>query len=758
MKPLSFTAILILFAALPAAAKLKAGQRCDTAFLDKVAKEFTGIGSIADERIKKADRVVAGEMVTRGVLEAGDSKVCDAGTWRHLATGAPLVWRNADAGKYWDGGNAKQNAALLLIADDFFKALDPKVVDLLAAADEVIAAGVAIGVAVTAEPAKEHLDFLKANSGGSLAALTPKSVSLTVPDDKKGGTVAPDAVVATWQKLLDEKGATKSGGEAVLRFRQAVLALGADIARQSAANESVLRRAGVDVAGVRDFIPGLPSGIAAQNFDKAAAAQDTKYDAALASLTGKGELQLTDATPRADALLDRVDIGLRNLVAVRAAQVAQIVAAAKSKLNGKTITAIGVAARASSAAATVKDPLGQAAMKALAQTPEYMRLDAMYENVRAKPGTPENDALVRAIDRERKDMQAAALSATVEADAGGRKSVVYTQGERKAVLGSLVPPIDGAGGDRDRENAADIIAALIVDRAHAKASYKTLMAAIGGAGEPGQILPSDVTPEEKPVAAQVPAEIKPVKALSDGSIADWFRNDHERYAARQRAAAAELATANKRERDVIAEDLGDKLAASKLVYQRELAAAAALKGTAFDSKERIDAAREAARAAAEAQNAARERDIRAAAQARVDARVKAESTSNADIINAEADKVLTASFRRAIEVTVATLRGEYVTDDSSRQNKLIRDSKVGETSATLIGFINIWFNDNWPKAPETAANLKPAVTTCAAALGLGDKAASPSYRNPENPDTVADHCKVHSDLTKFVVAKKGTVK
>ena len=80
------------------------------------------------------------------------------------------------------------------------------------------------------------------------------------------------------------------------------------------------------------------------------------------------------------------------------------------------------------------------------------------------------------------------------------------------------------------------------------------------------------------------------------------------------------------------------------------------------------------------------------------------------------------------------------------------------TSATLIGFINIWINDNWPKAPETAAAQKPAVTACATALGLGDKAASPSYRNPENLDTVADHCKVHSNLTKFVVAKKGTIK
>ncbi|MEQ1920442.1 MAG: hypothetical protein ABL955_14740, partial [Elusimicrobiota bacterium] len=129
----------------------------------------------------------------------------------------------------------------------------------------------------------------------------------------------------------------------------------------------------------------------------------------------------------------------------------------------------------------------------------------------------------------------------------------------------------------------------------------------------------------------------------------------------------------------------------------------------------------------------------------------------ADNINVETNKILSASFRKSIEVSVASLRSEYLTADSSRQNKLIRNAKLSGPSASLDGFVKLWFNKNWPPEPETAANPKPAVTACASALGLDDKDNRPSYRDPENPDRIAEYCKVHEDLVKFVVDWKGKV-
>ena len=641
MKTPSSLLLLALFAAIPAAAQRVAPQRCDTAFLDKVTKEFTGVGSVPDARIEKGDRIIKGKKYSQDVLKFGDTGTCDAATWRHLVRGKDSLWRNPKAGEYWNTGDAKQNAALLLVADDFYKAIDPKATEALAAAEEVIAAAAAIGVIVTADSPKEHLDFLKANSGGVFAALAPKAVSFTVPDDKKSGTVIPADVDKTWRILLDEKGEANAGGQSVLRFRMAVLALGAEIAKQGGSQTVVKQRVGTDdegvvgIPGVKDFIPGL-SGYSASKADQRIAMDDKAFLKALQAMTGTGAPALDSPDARVNSILDDVDLGVRNLIALRADQIDKIVTAARVKLNGKTITAIGISARAGADARTAKNPLGEAAMKSLGETAEYQRLDGLYAKINGQAKTPANDAALQSIEEQRNEMRAAALSATVQADpATGRKSVVFTQGSRPAVLGSFVPPVEGKEGDADRASVGDVIAGLIVDRAKGNPRYQGLMAAIGGKDPSAP----PTAPEEVAVSRDVPPAIAAVKKDAAGcdKPKDIISNDHEKYASRQRAAAAEKVTDNQSERARITRESTAKLAEAEALCKQDSAKAATTKDSDFGS---VDS------------NAAN----RANAIAAADKRCEATKKKIAEDLSAALDKVKVEDAAKAADGAATTFR------------------------------------------------------------------------------------------------------
>ncbi|MCM2304779.1 MAG: hypothetical protein NDJ72_08760, partial [Elusimicrobia bacterium] len=704
--------------------------------------------------------------VTTFVLKFGETKTCDAATWRHLASGTPRVWSSPEAGKLWDATNAGPNAAIVLVADDFFRAFDPKALKVLEAADAVIAAGVRLGVVAAADSPKPLSELLNGASGGAFGAMKPKIV--TAQD--KAAAMSPDEIEPVFRKLIDDKGAARAGGSAVLDFRAAVLELNAEIGRLGASRGAVAARTGADLPGVKDFMPGLPSGYVAPKTGKPEALNDAKYDSALAALIGAGPVPaLEDSAKRAGSLLEPIDLGLRNLVAIRAAQVEQIVKAAKGRLNGKSVTAIGVAARAGKKAEGAK-PLAAETMRQLAETPEYMRLDALYDrNLREKGDAWVNDPAAKAIDQARKDMQAAALSATLEADPSGRENVVFTQGRTKIVLGSIVPPEEGKGGDAARENAAAVIARFIVDGAKTDALFKTVAAAVGGEGEPGQTLPSGLTSEEVPVSKDVPPAIAKINADGAGckNPKDVYRNNYESYAARKQAAAADLVSGNARSRaDIEATRVKEK-ADSEAECKRRTDAAAAFNGDDFADGASVEAKRKAAMAAAEKWCADSLVDIEkraAAATAKLpDPRTLAGAESPL-IKGANAD--LEAAYGVAITGSVSTLRRDYTNPAGGpRVTKLIADAKLKGMSARLTAFVKLWFMERWPEGDELKVEgrqkaLADSLGKCQTAMGfsrLEDEKTRVSYSNPENPDTVSKKCGIHQELAAWIEKKKGTV-
>lgn len=752
MKTPSFLLLLVLVSALPAAAQIKAGQRCDTAFLEKVVNDFKAGGIVADDRIgtKSANGV------TIPALKFNEAKTCDAATWRHLASGTPLVWRNADAGKYWDAGNAGPNAALVLVADDFFKAFDPKALKVLAAADAVIEAGVQLGVITAAEAAKPLSELLKGASGGPFGALKPKTVT-PVAAEKQAANVPPEQIGPTLRKLLDETGAAKGGGAAVMDFRLAVLALNAELGNLGGSNAAVVKRAGVGLPAVKDFTPGLPNGYVLAKVEKAAALDDAKFGAALQALIGAGATPaLDDAAPRAGALLEPVDLGLRNLVAVRAAQVEQIVAAAKVRLKGGKISAVETAVRAAGAVSGLpKDSLAAAVLQTLSQTPEYARLDVLYENNKRDKGDAwVNSADGQAIAAAREDMKAAALSAKIET-VDGLKAVVFTQGGKKTVLGSLVPS-SVESETAARSDAAAIISRFIADGAVGDAKYQSVMAAIGGEGQPGQPLNVALKPGESAVAKVVPPATKKIQdgAAGCANPADLIRNDYETYAARQRAAAAEMAGGNVRSRNDVEKKRLEALAVSDVACKKKKAGAASIKQDYFDDAAIAKAAREKAAGEAEAWCAGDKKAIEEAAGAKIKELAALEAGDRSPVkLRAKADADLAASFAVAVAASVETLRKDYTTASSPRLKKL---SAATGNSPRLTAFTALWFAKEWPLDPSKKAELEAALAGCSLDLGLGDARYSPFYRSPDNPDNVDKYCKVHEKLTKYIADSKGS--
>ena len=752
MKTPSFLLLAVFFAALPAAAAPDAGARCDTKFLEKVAHDFSKGGTVPDARI--VDQVVDG--LNHPVLKLDDASTCDAGTWKHVA----YSWANPDVKKYWNGANAGHQAEIVLIADDFYRAIDPKIAGVLAAADEVIAAGAALGIVVTSELPKAEADFLKANSGGALASAAPKTLGFPVPIG--GGTVTRESVGPTLRLVLGERGT--GPGTAVTRFRLAVLALGEEIAVRGKTSAAVVSRAGEALPKVKDFMPGLPSSITTQAFNKANAA-DPKFKAALEALVGKGVLKLDEPNPK-ESFLFSLDLGLNNLIAIRSSQIDTIMKQAVPKLKGMpTITALEVEARAHTAALDAKNPLAAAVMERLAQTPEYARLDALYDNMVKQKGeaAAKADPLGVELLRARDQMKAAALSAAVEPGATGRKAVVFTQDGHKTTLGSLVPSLVEKD-EPSRQDAASIIARFIADGSKDDARYQAIVAALSGAGQPGMDMGEMHHALETGVIRKVPDPVKKVNAGGSGmqSLADIGRNNYESYAARQQAAAADKAADNARARSVVDVRNAEEVERSNEACAAKKTEASATKKDDFLSRESNAARKAAAVAAAEqwcaadlARVAAKTGDAKAALAA------KAAGADDPGKIIASADADLAAAFGAAIKESVGSLRSEYTSAEAGpRLTKLIREAKLSGPSGRLTGFIELWFNGKWPQDEARKSVLKAAVDKCAADLGyrrVENQDSDVSYSNPENLDAVDKKCGIHAELKAFVAGKKGTV-
>jgi len=743
MKTPSCLSLLILFAALPAAAAPKPGERCDTTFLEKVVNDFRAGGTVPDARI--IDQVVEG--VNRPVLKLGDVGICDAGTWR-LVVGSFSV---PDIKKYWNSNNAGRQAEIMLIADDFYKAIDPKIAEVLAAADEVTETGVALGIVKTSEISKTQSDFLKRNSGGAMAGAAPKEVVFTSPTAP--GTVTRESLGLALRKVLDEQG--KEGGTAVKRFRLAVLALGEDIAVLGQANTAVIRRSGAALPGVKDFLPRLPSPITAPAFSKENAA-DPKFKDALEALVGKGVNALDEPEPKA-RFLSSLDIGLNNLIAIRSAQIDRIVTAAKPRLGGKTITQLEVSLRATEAVSDLPpDALARSVMDILSKTPHYAKLDALYENNKREQGDAwVNSQAGKDMAAARKELLEAARSAKVEVIDGG-KEIVYTQGGKKIVLNGLVPSSVEERASY-REAVAAIIAGHILEGALADAKYQAVLASIGGLGQPGESLDTGIKPgAETEISNKVPPA---TKKIMDGAAGcdnpkDLVRNDYETYAARRRAAAAEMAGANISSRNEVEVKRLEQLTASDLTCKEKKAAAAAIKQDFFDDPSIAKAEREKASAEAEAWCIASKKAIEDEAQAKIaELAVKERGDRDPAKLLAQADADLAAGFAVRIDETIDALRKEYTTNGNSRRKKL---AELTGNSDKLSGHIERWFRLTWPHESSQQAVLEAALADCAAKLGFKPGSDKVSYHNPESLNNVDKYCQIGEKMTQFILDQKGS--
>ncbi|UPT74241.1 MAG: hypothetical protein M0D55_00225 [Elusimicrobiota bacterium] len=391
-------------------------------------------------------------------------------------------------------------------------------------------------------------------------------------------------------------------------------------------------------------------------------------------------------------------------------------------------------------------------LRRMTETPEYQRLDALYENKKDRPGWKDTDE-GKGVIAARERLQAAALSAKIETGEGGVKKVVYTQGGKKYTLDGFVP--DAVASDAaTRNDVAGMIARMIVGDEQGDPKFNALIASIKG-----EIPDPAIAPGESAVARTVPPALKSVKDGAAGcdKPADLINNDHETYAARQRAKAAEVTAENKRRRDAIKAQEGAQLAAAQQVCDQEMAAAQSItKKSDFEADDSLRARKAAAAAKAKTDCDARRAVIIDAAKAQLAARDEAEKTTNAGAVIRAADAEVNASFRIAVDASVDTLRREYSDPKSSRHASLIRGAELRGTSTELVGFVAYWFNRQWP----AGEGRKGAIDKCAADMGLGATIAgksNPDYANPENPSKVADKCGIHDALVAYVKSQKGTI-
>lgn len=754
MKTPSSLALILLCAALPAAAEPKPGQRCDSEWLEKTQALMSQSGrTVSDERVE-----IVGDKVT---LKFGHAKSCDAATWRQLATaepagGAALRWRNEAAGNFWKEATVAQHIGLVLVVNDFFGSVDARAAAIVAAGDEVLDAAKALGFADFTVSEKSLAELSKGASGGPTGAIKPRLVTIREEGKKTPATVAPEQLLPTMRKLIND-GPTL--GDSIIKFRVAVLALEAELGRLGASDDFLKKRVSGTIAGLTDFTSGLPKEFVLVEAERANALKNEKYGTALTALVGPGTVpELGDQVLRGAALLDPVDLGLRNLIAVRSAQVDKVFEAVKKHLNGRTLAQYGVSARtAAEAAKQPENSLSAAVVKRLEESSDYAALDSMYAGNIERHGadwakTPDGLAMAKA----KEDMLAAARTAKVDIQADGRKVVTFTQNGKKVLLTSVVPSAVENNASV-RNDVAGMISRFIVAGAKEDARNKAVWAAIGGAGQPGQTLDTGLGTSERELARTLPPVPKAIKEGAAGcdNPKDLIRNDYETYAARKRAAAAAAGAASGLSRAEIEKAMVEDVAALALACKKKEEEAAALPKDFFDSPAVVKSKRDAAVAAVKAQCAEDKGKIEAKAKADIDAAgvTAAKRKADEEKLRKESNDELTKSFKDSIIRSVEVLRKDYTTTGSPRLKKL---AEMTGNSSKLTAFTQFWFDKEWPVDAARQADLQAAVDACAKALGLEDASDSPSYRNPEKPDTVDKHCKISEKLTAYIKSVADT--
>jgi hypothetical protein len=757
MKTPRFLLAALLLAAPAAQAEPKAGQRCDTEWLEaKVASLSQPGHTVSDERVETVGDTLK--------LKFKHAKTCDAATWRHLATeepnnggdlvldpkthqpvgGTSLRWRTKAAGDYWAQTAVADHMKLLLVLDDYYKRIDARAAEVAAAGDEVLDAAKALGLADYTVSDKTLAESLYGTSGGATGAMKPRVATVLAAGAQKPASVGPNDVGPTYRKLVAGIAEPYTEGPAILRFRKAVLALGQELQALSIADANVKRRIQGGKEGLKDSLLALPDGFIALKPEDTNATDPKKYGAALAALVGEGSGSgLADASVRAKSALDPVDVGLRNLIIARNAEVDKILAATQARLKGKTMAMIESGSRMAgrTADAKLEGTLAAATMRQLAASGDYANLDAMFEARKAKPDGAEwvKSAAGQKAAAELEAMRAAAQSTKVETVDGKTVISVMVNGEKKVFKNV---PANVATDQGAVDYTADQIADLILRGSKETGKYQGALDALGGK-VPADQRPAGGLEGSLPDAPAAPKsaweQAKNGPQAGCGSPSDLGKSDMERIAARKAEAAGDAASDNSKLRGKLQKELNE----SDDKIRKECAA-----NPNPDETEAVRTANCNKRIAA-----AREAIIAKPAYASV-LDSGTEGARKADAI-AQGDKEISDLYDSGITDALVSLEAAYSKEGDAHRLDLERATGYkGENFDPKR--VKRYFDEAWRKGDAAAAERYAA---CRKVFGYepGKALAGAKLQNPradrevevENSKGVNQDCKVRAELVTF---------
>lgn len=764
MKTPSF---LLLAAALasasPASAAREPHQRCDTEFLERTASVFGEGGVYREQRIQIQNvlKPGGGTIEKMRLSHLNENVVCDATVDWHIRKRSSSGVRNPKVMGILDTADAGGQARILLVIDDFYKDFDAKALAAVAAADAALDAAAKLGLvespkepAAGAKSMSELIPVSNADSrpatGGAIGAHVPRAVTLLEPGKQNRADLPVEEVGAAFRELLGGGGLP---GNAVLAFRQAVLGLGMELEKHGKSDALVKKRLGLAVEGIKDFTPGLGS-FKALPATKENLTNAEKYKAGLHALVGASAVpDIGDRTERQDAMLDAVDVGLRNLIAIRSDQLDKIMELAKGRLGGKSVSQYETSLRLAAERTSRKvgeNTLAAATLEALAGDKDYQDLDRLYHDALRRAGgdasklEPGEKAAGEALQR----IQAAAATAVTKT--GDKAEISYTmdgKADGRRVTMPSVVPADVESDERTRRDVAGEIARDIVAGNLGDAKPAAALAALRGREPQADPVPEGVKP---PVAADRPPKPRTAwDALADSSDAgcgmnpaNLMRGKAERAALRQAERAAEDATEMSEARRRLQDELRGELQTINDACDREIAD--------------IRAKPRSARLTEEAKAAQIQEEVNAA-EARCNGRLEAKEKEFAPRIEAVKRETQDANAQAALVRAEGERAKWYEEGVPQALDELLEDYTKGDRRAALVArtFDDEMVNDD---VARFFRDLPPSFKTdCAKALGYDADPAKGRFSDPAKlkdpvPGEVEKNCRASVSVHKDKVA------
>ncbi len=781
--------LLALAAALSpnAAGAVDAPHRCAADWLKKTtaAVQRGGIPDNQDKSLRE-EKIENG---TRWVVDFdAPSFPCDGALRHYLVvnspgpygdlidpkTGKPVggtAWKWSDDGfkQAWNL-SLDQQVRILQASDDMYSFVDPRGLAVLKAADEVVDAAVALGVAVKKADAAGITAVKTANLTGSAFAGLP--VYTVIPPAAAPADAKPDELKAALTGLLkdkpgkDPKTSTLAPGPKVLAFRAAIIDLADELAVRAGGRE-LLAKNGVDAAAKFDFVAGAKVAAfkALGNVKGAAESpalapsileKDADYQNALKYLVGAEPIKDgADVSTHDSAALSRLDYGLRNLIATRAAAADAALDLAKTKLKGTTVKATLAAVGRTDAPSTTAPPdLAAGVLAKLNANPDFAKLNQIFDNKHtpskeeaAWAASPEGVAARQQRDQLIANAQATRLE-------GGR--VIYRDGKPGTAaidlpLNVRVPALSNADYRNLKENEV-MLAILQGNPINAK------LLAVIDAFKGTQVV-ADIPPKDAKLPPPV-VVVKPTKSAWQTILSavpapgpfDFFTAKDARaetYLSAERTKAAEDAAAASRARMEATRKAVDARDAVTRKCDEEKAEIAARPADPFLS---AAAAQKWRSSLAEAKNAECERRIREAydnviagaklADPAVVTRTKTER-------EAAAEATVKQAYVEAIKESVDELHKEYKTVKNDRAQKAASESGFGSFYGKHLDLVDGYFTKDWD-----GAALPGSTKTCTDSLWhpsarLPNRRVLPASFKDPTVDNVDDLC-VHGNLVKHL--------